>query len=60
MWIDPNSIVQIAFDLASKDGLGAMDALHLAAAISAGAEFVSAEKPTKPIYSAYSKAVSIY
>lgn len=60
MWIDPNSIVQIAFDLACKHGLGAMDALHLAAAISAGAEFVSAEKPTKPIYSAYSKAVSIH
>jgi hypothetical protein len=37
-----------------------MDALHLAAAIKVGAEFVSAEKPTKPIYPAYSNAVTIY
>jgi hypothetical protein len=51
---------QPAFDLACKYGLGAMDALHLAAAMSAGAEFVSAEKPTKPIYSAYVNAASIY
>lgn len=60
-WIDPASVIRPAYNLASRHGLGAMDALHLAAAIAVGAEFVSAEKPTKPIYSAYaSDAVSIY
>ena len=59
-WVDPPSIIQPAYDLACQHGLGAIDALHLAAAISAGAEFVSAEKPTKPIYSAYASASSIY
>lgn len=60
IWVDPASIIQPAYDLACKHGLGAMDALHLAAAIAAGAEFVSAEKPSKPIYSAYAGTASIY
>jgi predicted nucleic acid-binding protein len=59
-WIDPASIIQPAYHLACQHGLGAIDALHLAAAIAARDEFVSAEKPTKPIYSAYADAVSIY
>jgi predicted nucleic acid-binding protein len=59
-WVDPNSIIQSAHNLACEHGLGAIDALHLAAAIAAGAEFVSAEKPTKPVYSAYTGAFSIY
>jgi predicted nucleic acid-binding protein len=59
-WIAPDQIMQPAFDLACKYGLGAIDSLHVAAAIVAGAEFVSAEKPTKPIYAAYAGAVSIY
>jgi len=59
-WVDPSSFTHPAFDLACQYGLGAMDALHLAAAISAGAEFVSAEKPTKPIYSAHTNTASIY
>jgi predicted nucleic acid-binding protein len=59
-WIDPASVIQSAFDLACQYGLGAVDALHLAAAISTGAEFISAEKPTKPIYSAYTNASSIH
>jgi predicted nucleic acid-binding protein len=59
-WIATGLIIQSAFDLACKYGLGAMDALHLAAAIRARAEFVSAEKPTKPIYSAYTNVASIY
>ena len=59
-WTDPALIIQPAYALACQHGLGAIDALHLAAAINAGAEFVSAEKPTKPIYSAYTSAVSIY
>lgn len=58
--VSPASIVRPAYDLACLYGLGAMDALHLAAAIKVGAEFVSAEKPTKPIYPAYSNAVTIY
>jgi hypothetical protein len=37
-----------------------MDALHLVAAITAQAEFISAEKPTKPLYLAYQNALSIY
>jgi predicted nucleic acid-binding protein len=60
IWIDPASIIQPAYNLACQHGLGAMDTLHLAAANAAGAEFVFAEKPTKPIYSAYASAVSIY
>ena len=59
-WIDPALIIQPAYDLACQHGLGAIDSLHLAAAITANAEFVSAEKPSKPIYSAYANAVSIY
>ncbi|HKR00065.1 MAG TPA: PIN domain-containing protein [Pyrinomonadaceae bacterium] len=59
-WVDPASIIQSAYDLACQHGLGAIDALHLAAARAARAEFVSAERPTKPIYSAYPNAVSIY
>jgi predicted nucleic acid-binding protein len=59
-WIDPVSIIQPAYDIACLHGLGAIDALHLAAAITVNAEFVSAEKLTKPIYSAYTGAVSIY
>lgn len=59
-WVSPTTIIRPAYDLACRHGLGAVDALHLAAAIKAGAEFVSAEKPTKPIYSAYSNAVTIY
>jgi predicted nucleic acid-binding protein len=60
VWLDSPSIIQPAHDLACQHGLGAIDALHLAPAIAAGAEFVSAEKPTKPVYSAYTGAVSIY
>lgn len=58
-WIDPASVIQPAYTLACQHGIGAIDALHLATAIAANAEFVSAEKPTKPIYSAYANAVSI-
>lgn len=59
-WIDPALVIQPAYTLACQHGLGAIDSLHLAAAIAVKAEFVSAEKPTKPIYSAYANAVSIY
>ncbi len=59
-WITPTRLIKPAYNLACQYGLGAMDALHLAAASAAKAEFVSAEKLTKPIYSAYAGAVSIY
>lgn len=38
-----------AFELACQYGLGAVDALHIAAAEVADAELVTAEKPTKPM-----------
>ena len=60
VWIDPTDIYHDAYQLACTHALGAMDAFHLAAASSVSAEFVSAEKPTKPIYRAYPQAVSIY
>jgi hypothetical protein len=37
-----------------------MDALHIAAAEQLDAEFISTEKPTKPIYKAYKNSTSIY
>lgn len=59
-WLDEEPLIQPALDLACQYGLGALDAMHLAAAISLNAEFVSAERPTKPLYQAYQKALSIY
>ena len=44
-------VIQNGYDIACKYGLAAMDALHIAAAISVGAEeFITTEKPTKPMY----------
>ncbi len=43
--------MQDGYNIACKYGLSAMDALHIAAAISVGAEeFIITEKPTKPMY----------
>ena len=48
---DLNCIIQDSHNIACHYGLAAMDALHIAAAISVGAEeFVTTEKPTKPMY----------
>ena len=49
-WV-PSSpeLAESAFDLACRFGLGAMDALHVAAAKARGAELVTAERPTKPM-----------
>jgi predicted nucleic acid-binding protein len=48
---DLDAVVILAFSQAQLYGLSAMDALHIAAAKSLGAdEFVTAEKPGKPIY----------
>lgn len=60
VWIDEAPLIPSAIVLACQHGLGAMDALHLAAASTVNAEFISAEKPTKPLYTAYQQASSIY
>ena len=51
-WLDEEPLIQPALDPACQYGLGAMDALHLAAAITLNAEFISAERPSKPLYKA--------
>jgi hypothetical protein len=53
-------LIAPGYDLACQFGLGAIDALHAATAAAFGAEFVSAERPTKPIYQAYANVSSIY
>ena len=48
---DLNQIIKIADGIAKNYGLAAMDALHIAAAISINAdEFVTTEKVTKPMH----------
>lgn len=48
---DINQIVQNAYQEVSESGLGAMDALHIAAAVLVGAaEFITNEKTEKSIY----------
>jgi hypothetical protein len=59
-WLDEEPLIQPALDLACKYGLGAMDALHLIVAINLNAEFISAERPTKPLYQTYQNISSIY
>jgi len=60
LWADSSKLITPAYDLASRFGLGALDALHVAAAATHNAELVCAEKPTKPIYRAYPNVTSIY
>jgi predicted nucleic acid-binding protein len=60
IWADSTKLLADANAIACKHGIAAMDALHLAAAQQVGAEFVSAERPTKPIYRAYRNISSIY
>lgn len=52
LWADDlDLIVKMANQKASEMGLAAMDSLHLAAAISSGAEeLVTTERPSKPIF----------
>lgn len=59
---DINSIIEQAYRESSQFGLGAMDALHIAAAVSVGAtEFITNEKPQKSIHRTRSiKVISIY
>lgn len=48
---DIEQIIDAAYRESAQSGLGAMDALHVAAAVSTGAiEFVTYEKPEKSIY----------
>ncbi len=51
-WANDFSVVTTTgYNLACKYGLAAMDALHIAAALSVGAtEFITTEKKTKPMY----------
>jgi hypothetical protein len=58
-WVDPITLLAPAYAMACQFGLGALDALHIAAAASVGAEFVSAERQTKPLYRAYNNVSSI-
>lgn len=48
---DVEQIIEVAYQESTQSGLGATDALHVAAAVSAGAvEFITYEKPEKSIY----------
>lgn len=51
-WAAPlEALVEIALQQANLHGLAALDALHIAAALSIEAnEFVTTEKPTKPLH----------
>jgi predicted nucleic acid-binding protein len=52
VWVDfSEELVEDASQRAKQYGLGAMDALHITAAISANAnEFITTEKPDKPMF----------
>ncbi|RUT07717.1 hypothetical protein DSM106972_019770 [Dulcicalothrix desertica PCC 7102] len=48
---DLEQVVQDAYNIGCNYGLAAMDALHIAAALSVDAdEFITTEKPTKPMF----------
>ncbi|OUL20402.1 nucleic acid-binding protein [Nostoc sp. RF31YmG] len=59
---DINTIIETAYEESSQFGVGAMDALHIASAISVGAtEFITNEKLEKSIYRTQSiKMISIH
>ncbi len=59
---DLNVIIEKAYQQSSQFGIGAMDALHIAAALSVGAtEFITNEKPEKSIHRTQSiKVISIH
>jgi predicted nucleic acid-binding protein len=60
-WIeDERSLFGVAEYLIEQHKVQLLDALHLAAAMSVNAEFITAEKLTKPIFAAYPKAISIH
>jgi predicted nucleic acid-binding protein len=51
-WVsDTEKLIQNAYDISCQYGLAAMDALHIAAALSISAEeFITTEKPNKPMF----------
>jgi len=52
-------LIDTAYDAATKHGLAAMDALHVAAAELLGvSEFVTTESPTKPLFRIRSMRIS--
>ncbi len=52
---DIEKVIQDAYHIACQYGLAAMDALHVAAALSVGAEeFMTTEKKTKPMFRVFS------
>ncbi|MDZ7961906.1 MAG: PIN domain-containing protein [Aulosira sp. DedQUE10] len=59
---DINTIIETAYEESSKFGVGAMDALHIASAISVGAtEFITNEKLERSIHRTQSiKMISIH
>ncbi|MBD2503181.1 type II toxin-antitoxin system VapC family toxin [Anabaena azotica] len=59
---DIQKVIQDAYNIACQYGLAAMDALHIAAALSVGAEeFMTTEKKTKPMFRISSiKVISIF
>lgn len=59
---DINTIIEMAYQESSQYGLGAMDALHIAAAVSLGAtEFITNEKREKSIHRTHRiKVISIH
>ncbi|GJD18728.1 hypothetical protein RIVM261_036840 [Rivularia sp. IAM M-261] len=59
---DLEQVMRDAYSIGCQYGLAAMDALHIAAALSVNAsEFVTTEKPTKPMFRVSGiKIVSIY
>ena len=52
IWVSPDHLLaEQAMTLAARFGLSALDALHVAAAMAAGAdEVVTSEKPSRPIH----------
>jgi hypothetical protein len=60
-WVEDERVLFTpAAQLIEKHNLQLIDAPHLAAAMFFKAEFVTAEKPTKPFFAAYSKVATIY
>ncbi len=59
-WVPTDALILPSLELACEFGLSALDALHLMATKHLDAEFISAKKPTKPIYRAYANISSIY
>lgn len=45
------TVIESAYQIAQRNGLAALDALHVASAIALGSdELITTEKPTKPMY----------